>query len=156
MKKIYKSTVGGFKIVKDKNAPIIQKVAIGGSSDSAKVALSLYTDDDVDVLESMRVVLLNQRNILVGHSLISKGGISSTTCDIRMIAKIALETLATGVILVHNHPSGATSPSQVDIDITRRIKEALSLLDIRLLDHIILTSASGAYYSFADQGVVIY
>ena len=83
---------------------------------------------------------------------ISQGGISGTVTDVRIIMKKAVENLASGLIVCHNHPSGNNNPSESDIQITQKIREAGSLLDVQLLDHIII--AGSAYYSFADNGLI--
>ncbi|MDR2223993.1 MAG: DNA repair protein RadC [Flavobacteriaceae bacterium] len=83
---------------------------------------------------------------------ISKGGMTGTVVDLRVLFKLALEHQATGVILVHNHPSGKLNPSDADIQITKKIKEASKIMDISLLDHFIVTEFD--YYSFADHGLL--
>lgn len=88
--------------------------------------------------------------MIVGYSLISLGGISGTITDTRLIFSIGLQSLASSIILAHNHPSGNNEPSEADTRITRKFKEAGSYLDIQVLDHLILTQDS--YYSFADNG----
>ena len=72
--------------------------------------------------------------------------------DIKLVSKYAIESLCSGVIVAHNHPSGNTNPSNEDILITNKIKQALNIFDIQLMDHIILTEDS--YYSFADEGII--
>ena len=88
----------------------------------------------------------------MGFAKISQGGITGTIADTRLIAKIALESLAVRVILAHNHPSGNINPSEADKKLTERIAGGLKLLDINVDDHIILTSAS--YTSFRDEGMM--
>ncbi len=100
--------------------------------------------------EEFWVVFLNRANKVVSTHKISQGGLSGTVVDTRLIMKLALEQLASSIILVHNHPSGNTNPSNHDKNITQKIKEAGKIMDIPVLDHIIITDA--AYYSFADEG----
>ncbi len=100
--------------------------------------------------EEFWILLLNRANKIVKTESISKGGISGTVVDVRLVCKTALENNSSGVILTHNHPSGNLKPSQQDLDITRKIKDALKLLDISLLDHLII--GDNAYLSFADEG----
>ena len=100
--------------------------------------------------EEFWVVLLNRANVILKLGLISKGGISGTVADPKLIFKLALENLASAVILVHNHPSGNTNPSDADIVLTKKMREAGSLLEIPVLDHLIFTDMD--YYSFADEG----
>lgn len=100
--------------------------------------------------EEFWVVLLNRANIVLKKMAISTGGISGTVADPRLIFKVALENMASAVILVHNHPSGNPKPSDADLVITRKMKEAGKLLEIPVLDHLIFTDSE--YYSFADEG----
>jgi len=102
--------------------------------------------------EEFWIILLNRSNKIIDRQKISQGGISGTVTDIRMILHIALEKLASALILCHNHPSGNHKPSESDIAITQKIKESGSLMEISLLDHIIITD--GNYYSFADEGIL--
>ena len=83
---------------------------------------------------------------------LSQGGISGTVTDVRIVMKKAIETLASGIIVSHNHPSGNLNPSESDTKITQKIKEAGGLLDIQLLDHLIISDKD--YYSFADNGLL--
>ena len=82
----------------------------------------------------------------------SKGGITGTLVDTRLVFKRAIELTATSIILCHNHPSGTLKPSASDISLTKKIKKGGEVLDIKILDHIIITE--GSYYSFADEGVL--
>jgi len=102
--------------------------------------------------EEFWVLLLNRANGLIRKKRVSEGGVSGTVVDPKIIFKAALEELASGIILAHNHPSGNLTPSQADLDITRKIKEAGKHLDINLLDHLIVGGTS--YYSFSDEGVL--
>lgn len=100
--------------------------------------------------EEFWVVLLNNSNRVIDSIKISQGGISSTTVDVRMIVKPAVERLASAIVLWHNHPSGNLNPSHSDDEVTKKIKNAAALFDIRLLDHLIL--CENGYYSYADEG----
>jgi len=102
--------------------------------------------------EEFHVMFLNRANRVIKSERISQGGVSGTVTDVRLILKRAIELLASGMVISHNHPSGNTSPSDSDIRITQKIKEAGALLDIQLLDHIIVTGRD--YYSFADNGAM--
>jgi DNA repair protein RadC len=102
--------------------------------------------------EEFWILLLNRFNKVIDKQKISQGGISGTVTDIRIILKMAIEKLASALIVCHNHPSGNFTPSESDISITKKLKEAGALMDISLLDHIIITD--GHYYSFADEGVI--
>jgi DNA repair protein RadC len=102
--------------------------------------------------EEFWVLILNRSNRVIEKRRISQGGITGTVTDIRMILKMAIENLATSLILCHNHPSGNLQPSDADISITRRLKESASLMDITLLDHIIVAGKN--YFSFADENLI--
>ena len=96
--------------------------------------------------------MLDNSNSSVGYAKISQGGITGTVVDLRIIAKYAVESLCTSVIIAHNHPSGKTTPSEADKTVTNKIKSALATLDINLMDHIILTETE--HFSFADNGLI--
>lgn len=125
------------------------RVAVCSSSQSADYLMPLF-GDDIEIVESFVVLVLNRANKVTGWSRISSGGRAATVVDGAIVAKLAVDSLASSVILAHNHPSGNTRPSVQDDALTRRLKEALALFDIRVLDHIILTPHSG-YYSYADE-----
>lgn len=100
--------------------------------------------------EEFWVLCLNNSNKVIHKFQLSKGGLTSTIVDLRMLFKTALEHLATAIILLHNHPSGQLSPSRADAQITQKIKQAGEHIEIKLLDHVIITKNN--YYSFADEG----
>lgn len=124
---------------------------ISVSLDAAEYAYGFY-GEDILLYESAFIMLMNNANKVVGWAKISQGGICGTQVDIKIICKYAIDTLSSGVILVHNHPSGNPVPSKADIDITDRLRKALNTLDVRLLDHIVITG-EGRYYSFSDEQV---
>ena len=99
--------------------------------------------------EEFWIILLNRANIVMKKHSISNGGISGTVADPKLIFKVALDHLASSVVLVHNHPSGNLKPSEADKRLTKQLVSAGSLLDIAVLDHIIFTDSS--YFSFADE-----
>jgi len=102
--------------------------------------------------EEFWVLFLNRSNKVINRMKLSQGGISGTVTDVRIIMKQALEYLASGIIVVHNHPSGNLNPSESDSKITAKIKDAGNLMDIQLLDHLIISDKN--YFSFADNGVL--
>lgn len=120
------------------------------SSDAAYNLIKNFYSDDIEILESSFILLLNNASKAIGYAKISQGGITGTVIDVRIVAKYAVDSLATSVILAHNHPSGNLYPSQADISITEKVKNALALLDIKLIEHLILTV--DGFYSFADEG----
>jgi len=102
--------------------------------------------------EEFWILFLNRSNKVINRMKLSQGGISGTVTDVRMVMKKAVECLASGIIVCHNHPSGNLNPSESDSKITQKIKEAGNLLDIQLLDHLIISDKD--YYSFADNGLI--
>ena len=105
--------------------------------------------DDIEIYESCFIVMLNRQNQTMGYAKISQGGIVGTVVDVRLVCKYAIESLCTSIIMAHNHPSGQLKPSEADIRLTKRIKEALAMFDIDLVDHLILTKDS--YFSLRDE-----
>lgn len=102
--------------------------------------------------EEFWVVFLNNSNKVIQKNQLSKGGITGTLVDVRLVLKTALEVGATALILSHNHPSGTLKPSQSDVNITQKLKLAAEHLDLKVLDHIIVTE--NAYFSFADASLI--
>lgn len=102
--------------------------------------------------EELWLLMMNQSAKVIGKEQISKGGVSETVADMRLILRPVITHLASSVILCHNHPSGNTKPSLPDTQLTRKVKEACRLFGVRLNDHIILTD--GDYFSYADEGII--
>jgi len=102
--------------------------------------------------EEFWVMYMNRANEVIERKNISKGGVSGTVADIKIILKQALELLSSSMIVCHNHPSGNLKPSQQDIALTKKIAEAAKNIDMKLLDHIIV--GNNAYFSFADEGLI--
>ncbi|WP_370100690.1 RadC family protein [Xanthomarina gelatinilytica] len=102
--------------------------------------------------EEFWIIYLNNSNKIIQKNQLSKGGITGTLVDVRLVLKNALEVGATGLILVHNHPSGTLKPSEADKQLTRKLKLAGESLDIKVLDHVIITEK--AYFSFADEAIL--
>jgi len=102
--------------------------------------------------EVFAVIFLNKAHKINDFKIISEGGITGTVADPRIILKMALEENAVSIILCHNHPSGSLKPSRADEELTHKIKEAANFLDIKVLDHIIVSEEG--YFSFADEGIL--
>lgn len=124
---------------------------INSSTDCEKLFRNFWSDD-LNYCEEFIIMLINRANRVLGFSKISKGGIAGTVADPKIIFQNALKSNASSLILCHNHPSGNLKPSQADLDLTRKIKQAGQFLDITVLDHIILTEEG--FYSFADEGLM--
>lgn len=131
---------------------LAERPVIKGSK-SAEEILRANWSDSMALVEEFNVLFLNRANYVKGILRLSRGGITGTVADPRILFAAALKGLATGIIAAHNHPTGCLKPSSQDIALTRRLKQAGQLLDITLLDHIILSPYSG-YYSFADEGAL--
>lgn len=123
---------------------------ITASCDAVEVFRQYFDTEEMDYRESFFALYLNQAHQVLGIKKISESGISSTLVDVRMIMQAALLCNASALILAHNHPSGNLEPSVEDLKITQGNKKASEFLNIRLLDHCILTSTH--YLSMADEG----
>ena len=123
---------------------------IYSSEDAYKYLLRTYKEGTICYKEYFNVLFLNQSSQVLGYTLISEGGITDTTVDVRVILQAALLTNSVALILAHNHPSGNLKPSRQDMEITKQVKNAAQLMRITVIDHLILTDAG--YYSFADEG----
>jgi len=127
----------------------LERVTVKNSYDIACYLKPLLKDYNYEVFA---VLFLNRANRIKHFEIVSKGGLTGTVADPRLILKKAVEQDATSIILSHNHPSGNLQPSQADDDITKKIKLAASYFDIRVLDHIIVSD--DGFYSFADEGMM--
>jgi DNA repair protein RadC len=120
------------------------------TSESAEKFIRQFYGDDLEIFESFFILLLNRANETIGYAKISQGGIVGTVVDKKILLKYVVESLASGIILAHNHPSGNANPSQADLNITKDLQQLCNLVDSTVLDHVILTADS--FYSFADNG----
>jgi DNA repair protein RadC len=138
---IYKSKI------KASNRPVIRK-----SVDAYELLKQLWNDGTIDLQEEFKVLFLNRANRVLGVYNMSKGGMTGTVADVRLLFSAALKASAVALCISHNHPSGNLNPSKTDEELTAKIAQAAKLLDMKLLDHIII-SAEG-YLSFADEGLL--
>ena len=145
------ATISNLELKAKKTPSNFEKVKIVSSKDAFNVIKQFYFDD-IDIFESFFILCLNRNNQTIAYAKISQGGVNGTVVDIKLIAKYAIDCLASGVILAHNHPSGNLKPSNEDLAITKKVKEGLKILDIQVLDHLILTSQG--YLSFGDEGIL--
>ncbi|MES2850753.1 MAG: DNA repair protein RadC [Bacteroidota bacterium] len=127
----------------------LEKAIISTSKQIAEYLKTMIKDYTYEVFA---VIFLNKSNKVNHFEIISRGGISGTIADPRIILKKALNTEATSIILCHNHPSGSLKPSRADEELTAKIKEAARYLDIAVIDHIIVSEQG--YYSFSDEGLL--
>lgn len=129
------------------NAPIIN------DSKSAHASLlESWDNGKIEMQEEFKVLLLKRNNQVIGVYSLSKGGLHGTVIDFKLLFSVALKSLASNIILAHNHPSGNLSPSQNDISSTKKAVEIGNLLGIDVLDHIIITR--GGYFSLAENGYI--
>ncbi len=148
--KIFKSKLREVTAVY-KTVDDINNVKISQSRDVNDYIRKVYPVP-IDIREAMVILFLNNSNRTLGYSIASIGGLTGTLVDVRLVLRDALLTQSTGLILIHNHPSGTLKPSQSDINITNKVKKAAELMDIKVLDHLILTEDD--YFSFADDGIL--
>lgn len=125
---------------------------IENSRNSFELLLNDWEQSTLQMQEEVKVLLLNRSNKVLGIYNLARGGLTSCVVDVRLILSVALKCLATGIILVHNHPSGNLKPSKDDLKITEQLKLSCELLNIQLLDHLIITKHD--YFSFADEGIL--
>ena len=128
-------------------------VKIKGSQSAATFIYDYWDKSTIEVQESFKVLLLNNANKVKGVFELSKGGITGTLVDLRVLLAVIVKSLSVAIILTHNHPSGTLKPSSTDKTITDKIKTATALFDVRVIDHIIITP-NGDYFSFADDGLI--
>ena len=128
---------------------VLERQQISSSKDVFEVLQPHLSDLST---EEFWAVFLNHQNKILYKTCLFRGGIASSVADVRVIFKTALEHFSTRIIVAHNHPAGSLKPSQEDINITNKIKEAGNLLEIELLDHIII--AQNKFYSFKEEGIL--
>ncbi|HWI93851.1 MAG TPA: JAB domain-containing protein [Flavisolibacter sp.] len=138
---VYKSKV------KASERPVVQS-----STDAANILRILWEDGKLELVEQFKVLFLNRSNKVICIYNVSSGGVTGTVADPKLIFMAALRINAVSLILCHNHPSGSLKPSRADEELTQKIKGAGTFLDIKVLDHVILTSES--FFSFADEGLL--
>lgn len=126
-----------------------EKVMITQSCDAERYFRPILEDLNH---EEFWILLLNRSNAVIDKMMVSQGGLTGTVTDVRLILKMAIEKLASAMILCHNHPSGNIQASEADHKITRKIKDAAALMEITVLDHVII--AHDKYLSFADEGIL--
>lgn len=129
-----------------------ERPQITNSRDSFNILKKTWDENKINMLEQFKVLLLNRANRVIGVYEASSGGITGTIVDSRLILATAIKSLAVSIIISHNHPSGNLKPSVADQDLTSKIKSACKYHDIKVLDHVIVTSEG--YYSFADEGLI--
>ena len=130
--------------------PARERFKITNSKDAYSVACLFWPE--FNIVEYFYAIYLNQNSQVLGFHQVSKGGITSCPVDVQMIVAIGLKSLSRSIICVHNHPSGNLEPSHSDLQVTRKIKEACTMVDLKLLDHLVVTAES--FHSLADNGQI--
>lgn len=126
---------------------------VKSSNDSYLILKEFMDEGTLALQEQFYTVYLNHGHKVIGVCCISKGGINFTTVDVRLVLGIGLKAGCSSIILAHNHPSGNLTPSEEDKRITTKIKAAALLMDIKVIDHIIITP-DDSYFSFSDEGLL--
>jgi len=130
----------------------VEKIKVTDSKSAYKILLDNWDTETIELQEEFKVLLLNRANIILGIYPLSKGGVSGTFVDVKLLLASAIKANASSIIIAHNHPSGNLKPSENDIRLTRKIKEASKLCDINLLDHLIVTK--DGFYSYSDERIL--
>lgn len=142
-----------FRLTKTQQLNFSGSKKIRQSADAEKILRDIYKGvGSMGIFESMYALFLNKANVVIGYAKLSEGGISGTVLDNTILFKYAINCLASGIILCHNHPSGNLNPSEADKKVTRSAVQAGQILKIAVLDHLIMTEDS--YFSFADNGLI--
>ena len=142
--------IAEIKLTYDKEVVPQNRLKISNSEQTAEILRALWDYDTLELQEQFKILYLNNYNQVIGLYPHSKGSITGTIADVRLILAAALCCGSVAMVLAHNHPSSNTNPSESDKKLTEKINQATHLMDIKLLDHIILTKDD--YYSFADEG----
>jgi DNA repair protein RadC len=129
-----------------------KKAKVTNSKESYNILLNSWDSNILELQEEFKVLLLNRANQVLGVYSMSKGGVSGTFVDAKLVFSVALKCNATNIIIAHNHPSGNLNPSETDKRLTQKLKKAGEYLDIVLLDHIIVTKND--FFSLADNGML--
>jgi DNA repair protein RadC len=131
--------------------PTSERPKITCSRDAYNILMESWDKNKLELLEQFKVLTLNRANRVTGIYEASQGGVAGTVADPKHIMVAALLNNASGIILAHSHPSGNLTPSQADMVLTKKLKEAGTFLELQVLDHLIVTPKG--YYSFADEGI---
>ena len=129
-----------------------ERPKISDSREAYALLMFHWDQNKIELVEEFKAIFLNQANKVLGIFNVSSGGITGTVADPRLIFSAALKASACNIMLAHSHPSGNLKPSRADEELTSKFKNAGQFLDIRVLDHLIVTKDQ--YFSFADEGLI--
>jgi len=146
------NTVSEVELIYHSKVKPSDRPTIKTSKEAYNLLLKTWNNGSIELLEEFKVILLNQAARVLGIYNMSKGGLTGTNADPRLILAVALKAAACSIIIAHNHPSGNLRPSKADEELTQKIKNGSAFLEIRLLDHLIVTPDT--YLSFADEGLL--
>ena len=144
------SKVAEVELIYKSKVKACERPQISSSSDAYELLKAVWEEGKLDLVEQLKVLFLNRPNKVLCVYNVSAGGFTGTVADPRLIYSAALKVNCVSIILSHNHPSGNLKPSQADINLTRKLKDAGNFLDIPVVDHFIFSNT--AYFSFADEG----
>jgi len=144
--------VAELELIYRKNPEPVRTLQVSCSITAYEVLKQTWDQNKIDLVEQFKILLLDNRNTCLGVAEISAGGMTCCPVDARIVFATALQSKTTKLILAHNHPSGQLRPSQEDIDLTDKLRAAGKLLDIKVVEHLIMTS--NGYYSMADNGLI--
>jgi DNA repair protein RadC len=146
-------TISEVKLIYPTKVKASDRLQVKSSRDAFEIFLEHWDLDSIEHVEEFKLILLTRSNKVLGVASISKGGISGTVTDVRIILQYAIKANASGILICHNHPSGNLQPSESDLALTKKIKESASVMDIQLLDHLIIVPEC-EYYSMIDNGSI--
>jgi DNA repair protein RadC len=146
-------TISEVKLVYRTNVRASERFQVKTSRDAFDIFWEAWDQDSIEHVEEFKLILLTRSNKVLGIASISKGGISGTVTDVRIILQYAIKANASGLIICHNHPSGNLQPSESDMAITKKVKDSAKLMDLQLLDHLIIIP-EGRYYSMGDELII--
>lgn len=144
--------VAEIQLVYRSNVKPSQRPKVSSSREAYEVFFKNWDLGKIEFVEQFKVMLLNRAHKVLGIYELSCGSVAGTVADPKLVFVAALKSNASSVIVAHNHPSGCLTPSQADINLTRKLKDGGKLLDIAVLDHVIVTNEG--HYSFADEGIL--
>ena len=144
--------VSEVELVYKSKVKVSERLQITSSKSAYEILLRAWDENKIEFVEQFKVLLLNRANKVLGVYEVLSGGVTGTVADPRLIFVAALKANACTLIISHNHPSGNLKPSRQDEELTAKIKHAGEFLEIKVLDHLIVTPE--AYYSFADEGIL--
>jgi DNA repair protein RadC len=144
--------VAEIELVYKTKAKASARLQITSSKSAYEILRDVWDDNKIEFVEQFKVLLLNRANKVLGIYEVSTGGITGTVADPRLIFAAALKANACAMIISHNHTSGNLKPSRQDEELTAKLKQAGQFLDIKVLDHLIITTET--YYSFEDEGIL--